>query len=797
VLLAYLAFCWLLGIVAADFAEDDPLVIALAAWLAAAIWLAIHLPRPVMLLAALGALVVVGGAWHYESSQPPDAPEGLAVYNDGQAVAFQAVVSDEPDERASSTRLRLSIREVLTEDGWQRAEGGVLVFLPTFVDYEYGDRLQVVGQLETPPQLEDFDYHEYLARQGINSVAYYPRVKRIASDEGSVFKEAIINVRQRLADSLHASLPEPQASLAEAFLIGRSASLSQGFTEDLRTTGTSHIVAISGYNVSVVAGLVLGSLAWLTGRRRAAVLALLAVAVYALLAGLDPPVLRAAIMGSLYVIATMLGRPSTAIVALLVAAAGMTAADPLLVHDVSFQLSFAATLGLMLFAPRLKEWLRSACERAGFAYEGPVVALVDVVAVTLAAIAFTLPITAINFGSISTIAPLANILIVPAFPFILVTSALVAIVGAIVPILGDALVWLVWPPLAYMAYAVRLLADIPGASVSISGFSLPHTIAYYAVLLTFVWAATNQRIAANVASLFGPLAGKSPEAKSWRLFPASGLSILLVLASVFVWLLVLNAPASRFSVTFLDVGQGDAILIRTPEGHKILVDGGPSDETVVEALGRYLPFWDRHLHLVVLSHPQADHLTGLLEVLEQYEVDQVLASPAAADTAVFRRWQEELGQTDDVYFEAESGQWVDLGDGAWLSVVYPPGGEALGSDPNEASVVLKLGWGDVSFLLTGDVEASAESLLAEEYAVQSTVLKVAHHGSRTSTTSEFLDAVDPLLAVVSVGADNRFGHPAPEILQRLEDTLLFRTDVNGDIRVSTDGKRLWVETQRR
>ncbi len=799
--LAYLAFCWLLGVLAANFGGSDRLIIALAAWLVVIVWVAVQLPRSITLLAAFGALLVVAGAWHYNSSQPSDEPGGVAAYNNSQAVALRAVVSEEPDERESSSRLRLSVREVLTDADWQKAEGGVLVFLPTYEDYDYGDLLQVVGSLETPPQLDDFDYREYLARQGIASISYYPRIRHLEAGHGDPFKATTIEIRDRLSDSLHASLIEPQASLAEAFLIGRSASLSEDLTQDMRVTGTSHIVAISGYNITVVAALVLWSLAWVVGRRQAAVVALLVVAAYAVMAGLEPPVQRAAIMGSLYVIATLIGRPNSGSVSLLVAAAVMTAFDPLLVRDISFQLSFAAMLGLMTLAPALRERLRSAAERAGYGYEGPLASLADVLAVTLAAIAFTLPITAINFEAISLIAPLANLLIVPVFSIVLLTSVVLAISGVLVPVLGDILVFIAWPPLAYMTLIAGLLADIPAATVSISGFELPHAIAYYTVLLLITSAFTSRRdssllepVSARLERIRDALRGVMP---SSRPFTTSGLAILLVLGSIFIWLLVFNSPPSRLSVTFLDVGQGDAILIRTPAGHKILVDGGQSDEAIGDALGRHLPFWDRHLHLVVLTHPQADHLAGLLEVIDRYDVDQVLASPAIAETTLFRRWSELIVAEGMPHIDAKSGQWVDLGEGAWLSVLHPSSASPAGQDLNEGSVVMKLGWADVAFLLTGDIEADAETILASSGGVASNVLKLAHHGSATSTTTEFLEAVRPQVAVVSVGADNQFGHPAPEVLERLEDVLLFRTDQHGDVSISTDGRRLWVETQRR
>jgi len=280
--------------------------------------------------------------------------------------------------------------------------------------------------------------------------------------------------------------------------------------------------------------------------------------------------------------------------------------------------------------------------------------------------------------------------------------------------------------------------------------------------------------------------------------PVLGLAGVLGLASVFVWLLVLGpSTEGRLTVTFLDVGQGDAVLIRGPAGHRILVDGGPSSEAITEALGRQLPFWDRHLDLVVLTHPDQDHLAGLVTVLERYDVDRALAPPAVAGSAAYDAWREALEREHVPVDEAVAGQGIDLGGGAWLSVLRPPPEPLAGAGDDDNGVVLKLTLGEASFLLTADLGEKGETYLTNRDAdLRATVLKVAHHGSVGSTSPDFLAAVQPLAAVVSVGRDNRFGLPSPETLGRLEPRPVFRTDVHGDIEMSTDGERLWVEVER-
>jgi competence protein ComEC len=352
-----------------------------------------------------------------------------------------------------------------------------------------------------------------------------------------------------------------------------------------------------------------------------------------------------------------------------------------------------------------------------------------------------------------------------------------------------------------MIEVVRFLADLPAASLEIEGFGLGHAALAYAGLAAFAWWVQPRRPAAEVISRLAnrvllPLRWAS---RPLRFVPTSWAAGILALAAALLWWANLSGGDGRLVVSVMDVGQGDAILVRGPGGHKLLIDGGPDAQAVREALGRELPFWDRHLDLVVLTHPQDDHLTGLVEVVERYDVDVALAPPIEQESAGYEALRGALGEQGVELVEAVAGQWVDLGDGARLEVLAPPDDGIIGtrSDVNNNSVVLKLTWDGISFLLTGDIEAEGEAaLIGSGEDLRATVLKAPHHGSATSSGQAFLRAVRPAVAVISVGAENRFAHPSPSVLERLDNTLTYRTDLNGRIRLSTDGERLWVEVDR-
>ncbi len=284
---------------------------------------------------------------------------------------------------------------------------------------------------------------------------------------------------------------------------------------------------------------------------------------------------------------------------------------------------------------------------------------------------------------------------------------------------------------------------------------------------------------------------------AYRLPKKRTVGALVVCASL-VWVAVSVLPDTKLTVSFLDVGQGDSILIKTPAGQQILIDGGPNPDTVCQQLGKRLPFWDKSLDMVVLTHSDDDHLVGLMGVLRHYKVSQVLES-GYGEGPVYREWLTEVEEREIDWTIARAGQEIDLGEGIVLEVIYPHDDllEGTESEPNSNSVVLRLVWNEVSFLLTGDADDAAEQDMLYGGVLRGldcTVLKVGHHGSKYSTSPEFLSAVDPQVAVISVGEGNTFGHPSDELLARLNGVEVYRTDECGTITFSTDGERLWVKT---
>ncbi len=790
-LLLYLGSAWLLGIYLASLARPPGVLLALAALIPLAGFVLWREERRVRLVSVC-ALALLLGTWRYSSAVPHFDEHSLAYYNDEGWVTLTGVVSGEPDVRDTYTNLRVAAESLVLGEQEYAVRGTVLVRAPRYPAYRYGDRLEIEGLLETPPEFEGFSYRDYLARQGIHSLLRRPRITLLARDQGNFFYAGLYAFKARAQATIARLLPEPQASLLTGILLGVETGIPADLMADFSATGTTHIIAISGFNISIIAGLFSGLSTRLFGRQRAMPLAVAGIILYTIFVGASAAVVRAAIMGSLYVVALHYGRQSDALNSLMAAAILMTALNPFTLWDLGFQLSFAATLGLVLYTPIVQRWFE--CGLRKLLSEGAarkVVGLLnEALIVTLAAQITTLPIIVYNFHTLSLVTLLTNLLILPAQPGVMLWGGVATIAGLLWRPLGQVLGWVAWLFLTFTIVVVELSARLPYASLNVGRVGLGLVCLYYGLLAggTLVTAQETSRLKALWQRLTDRFSTKALVA---------GLSIVVLL----VWVAAFSLPDGKLHVTFLDVGQGDAIFIQTPRGQKILVDGGPSPTVLLAALGRRMPFWERTIDLVILTHPHDDHVSGLVPVLERYKVKAFLDGGQEHPTPAYTRCLELVQEKGVPYQLARAGMQIRLSEGLQMKVLHPQSEFLSGtdSDVNNNSIVLRLVYGRISFLLAGDVEEEAEAaLLSGGEDLASTILKAPHHGSDTSLDLKFLEAVHPQLAVIQVGAENKFGHPAPTTLAKLEKhgVAVLRTDQNGTVEVVSDGERYWLKTER-
>ncbi len=403
-------------------------------------------------------------------------------------VMLTGVVDGWPDERERFTFYRLRAQTLRLRDKTVPVEGWVRVKAPRYPEYRYGDRVRVVGILQVPPVFEDFDYRRYLARKGIYAVMRADRMIPISRDDGNLFWRTLYTVRERSARVLDAVLPAPYAALAQGILLGIEGNIPRSLYDDFNATGTSHIIVISGFNIAIVTGLLLALLGPLVGIRSAAAVAIVGVGMYVLFVGADAAVLRAGIMGSVYASSLIMKRRPHVLNTLFFAAMVMLALSPLTLWDVGFQLSFLATLGLIIIAPTLQAPVHRGLEKIlPPSWKGPIVQLVDeAIVLTLAAQIATMPLIIGVFGRASLVSPLSNMLILPVQPLVMIGAGLSTVAGWLWLPAGRLLALLAWLPLAWTVKVVEVTARWPGAGVATPEWMRPLAVGYYVAFAMFV-----------------------------------------------------------------------------------------------------------------------------------------------------------------------------------------------------------------------------------------------------------------------------------------------------------------------
>jgi len=657
--------------------------------------------------------------------------------------------------------------------------GRLLVYVPRYPEIHYGDRITVTGTLERPPVYEDFSFEAYLAREGIFALLHSTGATVIASHQANPILDALLQAKEHAHRTLLSLLPEPQGALLAGILLGIEQGIPQALREAFEVTGTSHIVAISGFNLTMVAALVSQLARKLLQRRGALLAALLGIWAYVLLVGAHASVFRAGVMSSLLVLGQQEQRRTHGPTSLAAAVVVLSLANPFVLWDAGFQLSVAATLGMMLYVPRLTTWVTALLERliSRDLAERIVGAVGDISIVTFAAQLFTLGITVSNFRAIPLVAPLTNFLILPAQPFIMVFGGLAVGAGMVFWPLGRVLAWIAWAFLAYTTGIVELTAALPHASIPLAPVPPGLTWGYYALLAMVTLLLTKGGGSRLVARLKAWLVALQALGRAAHYLLAMGVSIVVLLV-----IALIAQPDGQLHAVFFDTGQGDAVYIRAPGGQQALIDGGADARQTLAELGRQMPFWDRNLDLVILTSPDDDRIGGLVPTLERYEVAFVGHSPEVHESSTYTYWRTLLEQRPPGTTGAlQGGDVWQLGRDVALSVLWPPPGE-------QGPLVLGLDYGATRVLLMGDATTVVEAALVEAYGprLRSQVLQLPRQGVKTCCSVALLQAVTPEVAVVQ-------GNRLDAITQaKLRDVPLYRTAERAAVEIVSDGSDIHV-----
>jgi len=591
-------------------------------------------------------------------------------------------------------------------------------------------------------------------------------------------------IRARGEVALGRGMPPREAELARGFVLGEDDGIDPHTVEDFRRSGLSHLLAVSGQNVALLALLALPVLAALgMGLRQRLVWVLGLIAVYVPLAGSGPSIQRAAIMGALSVLATLTGRRASRFYALLVAAVVMLALEPGIAADIGWQLSFAAVLGILLLAAPLRAAIEKRIGARGWRR-----ALAEGAALTIAATLATAPLIAFRFGAISTTTLFANLLALPAVAPAMWLGMLAAAAGQVPGFPVEALNAANAVLLAYIAQVAAWCGQPSWAYLHLRLGAAGLLASYLAIAATTLLALRLGR-RRRIASLRRHRELRCPRrARHLRLAPLG--ACLMVAALSWVTLapdpgVGAPGPPAGLRVSILDVGQGDAILLQPAGAPAVLVDGGPPGDGLE---GELHAAGVEQLGAAIVTHDQSDHAGGVRDLLGAMPVGRLLFAMLSRSTLAAARSAGAVTGRLARGNELRSGRLR-------LEVLWPPA-ELLadpprGEDPNGLALVMLARWRRFSMLLTADAEAEATPLDPGPL----DVLKVAHHGSDDAGLGELLDRTRPRLAVISVGAGNPFGHPTPATLATLaaHGVRILRTDREGTIVLDVGGD--WIRVR--
>ena len=708
----------------------------------------------------------------------------ISFYNDLDVnTKITGIVVADPDVRDRYTALVLSVERVHIPqmEITKTVEGRVLVRASRLRDWRYGDRVHAQGFLETPPEMDGFSYREYLGNQGIHSLMSVAYVDKIGSDQANPILSKIFDLRARVHESILRLFPEPEASLLSGILLGKESGIPPDLLEAYNRTGTTHIIAISGFNITLLAGLFVSFFGRWFGARRGAWIAAAAICFYTLLVGADPAVQRAAVMGGLALTARHLGRQTHGLASLSAAAVVMTLINPRTLWDVGFQLSFFATLGLILYADPLREgavrflrrWLApEQAERIANPFS-------EFFLFTLAAQLTTLPLTAIHFRRLSLVSVLANPVILPLQPWLMILGGLASLLGTLWVPLGQPLAWVAWLLPALTNRAVQFFAAWPAASIGLGSLGFPLVIAYYMLLLGTTWILSLPPERRPGRALFTRLQADT----NLRLrFSLTSLAILCALT----WHRLSFLPDSDLHVTILDIGEGDAVLIRGPGGGTVLIDGGASPIRLTDMLGQRTSIFERDLDWLIVGGTSYDQVGGLTEIADRFKIGNSLI-PCSNGKGSFQRVLEVLEENSTPKTIYEPGHRLTLGGGATLEIL----------SVSESGALMMVQWDSARILLApgANPDLIGKSLNDPRLRSVSAVLLPAG-GYAAVNPDEWLAHLNPGVVLLSLPLGEMPVELPASIAASMQSPSILRTDINGTIDLTTDGSNLWIEVER-
>lgn len=623
---------------------------------------------------------------------------------------------------------------------------------------KYGDLLYIEGEFKQPEEARNYkgyNYKQYLKTKKIIGTVELEKVKILKSSNGSF----IHNIQKYIRDTINGTLTDEEGNLLLAILLGDKDKLSEDIQESFKTSNLSHMLAVSGAHVSyIILGLTYVLQNSIIGKKNGKIVCIIFLLAFMAITNFTPSVTRACIMAILTLFSSIIYRKSDVYTNISVAALITLIFNPYSLLDLGFQLSYGGTIGIIIFIKRIQE-KKSNSKVINYIKQ---MALVSIYANII-----IIPIMMYHFNTVSFTFIISNIMASPILGIIVITGFLFIIASITVKPLTRLIAIFIKPILSILIKISQICSKLPFSNILVVTPYMFNVISYYAIILYCIKSKKNNKCKIIICLL-----------------------IVLILINFIIYIF-----PQKLRIFFIDVGQGDSTLIITPDKKTVLVDGGGSDSFDVgeKVLLPYL--LDRRIlkvDYVLISHFDTDHCGGILTIMEKVKVKNIIISEQAEHSENYERFKKLMIHKKIRLIEVKKGDKIKIGRYSEFKILFPTSRLLSENSLNNNSIVAQFNYNNFKMLFTGDIEKLAEQqiLKTEKAEIRADILKVAHHGSKTSSIPEFIKAVRPKIALIGVGKNNTFGHPNQQTIKNLENIKcrIYRTDLQGEIIIKIDQK---------
>ena len=622
--------------------------------------------------------------------------------------------------------------------------------------FKYGDLIKIQGEYSSPQTARNykgFDYSKYLKTLKIYGIIKIEEANLLKENDLNFVLININNLKQKIIDHANKNMPQKTANLLLGLLIGQKDNIQEDIIKSFRTANLSHILAVSGAHTSyIILGLTYIITKSKAPRRIGYIITIIILLVFIIITGASYSVIRACIMSIITISAKLFYKKENFFISICVSLFIILIQNPFAINDIGLKLSFLGTIGIIVFNKNITEFFIRIKIKENIA---------KVLSLTFSAQLMIMPITILNFNTFSLTFFISNILASPLLGIIIILGFIAIFVSFVLNPISKILFFVLNLFLELLIFISEIVTKIPGSSILVKTPNLVSVITYYILILFINYFFIIKK---NPIRRFQKKIIKICTIKNIKRIIKIIARIFLIISFLTMLVRVINPT---LKIYFIDVGQGDCTLIITPKGKKILIDGGEGKNEIL------LPYLlDRGINkidYIIISHFDSDHCNGLIEVMEKIKVGKVIVSKQPGESEEYRNILEIIKRKNIEAYVVKAQDRITIEKDLYINILNPAGKLEF-NDLNNNAMVAKLIYKNFSMLFTGDIE-KAEENIAQKYKnnLKSTILKVAHHGSKTSTNEEFLKYVEPQIALIGVGENNKFGHPNQQTIEKLKN----------------------------